>query len=140
MPNGTINTKKEARHLYEKAIAYYKGPFLSGEDTTPWIISARERLKNRLLGAVKRLGLWQEQTKQFEQAMACYEKGLSIDDLEESLYRRIMTCQLHLGRRSDAARTYQRCRERLSAALNVSPSSETETLRRQINRHAQVIQ
>ena len=125
--------KKEARNLYEKALAYYEGPFLSGENTSPWIISARERLKNRFLGTIKRLGQWQEQVNQYEQALTCYEKGLSIDDLEESLYQRIMTCQLHLGRCSDAVRTYQRCRERLSAALEVTPSSETETLRRQVN-------
>ena len=124
--------KEEGVRLYEKALSYYKGPFLSGENATPWIISARERLKNRFLFTVMRLGHWQEQLTHVEQAVACYEKGLSIDNLEESLYQRIMTCQLRLGRHADVARTYERCRKRLSAALKVTPSSKTEALYKQV--------
>jgi DNA-binding SARP family transcriptional activator len=130
--------RKEAVHLYETAVSWYKGPFLSGEAAVSWIISARERCKNWFLTAIMRLGRFQEQEKRFEKARILYEKALSIDDLEEPLYQRLITCQLRLGRRAEASRTYQRCRERLSAVLDVEPSPQTETLRRQINRQTSV--
>ena len=69
-----------------------------------------------------------EQRGETEKAMAWYEAGLGIDDLVESLYQRIMACQFQLGRHADLVRTYQRCRARLAAALNVAPSPETEAI------------
>ena len=47
---------EEAINFYKKAVSYYKGSFLSGENTTPWVISARERLKNQFLFTIRRLG------------------------------------------------------------------------------------
>ncbi len=128
--NGLWNNgdKKQAVYLYEKALSYYKGHFLAGEPAAPWIISARERTKNKYLAGITKLGMLLEQTDEAEKAMACYEAGLAMDALEESLYQRLMTCQLHLGRHADAARTYQRCRDTISLALGVDPSPETEEI------------
>jgi LuxR family maltose regulon positive regulatory protein len=119
---------EEIIRFYEKALDMYQGLFLSGEDATPWIISARERLKNKYLSCITQLGRLTEQAGSIEKAMAYYEKGLGIDDLLESLYQRLMACQLRLGRHADVARTYQRCRNRLAAALDVDPSAETEAI------------
>ena len=118
----------EAITYYEMAYSLCNGMFLFGESTAPWIISARERLKNKYLSLVLTLGKLMEQAGMMEKAMIYYEAGLRIDDLVESLYQRLMACQLELGRHADMARTYQRCRNRLAEALNVDPSSQTSAI------------
>lgn len=123
---------KAAVDHYANAIALYTGPFLFGETPHHWIITAREGLRNRFLGIVMKLGKWHEEQSQFEKAMTYYEQGLHSDDLEESLYRRLMGCQFQLGRHADLVRTYQQCRDRLAAGLNVAPSPETEAIFSQI--------
>jgi DNA-binding SARP family transcriptional activator len=124
--------KKQAFLSYEKAVSYYKGHFLAGEPGTSWVISARERLKNKYLAGITKLGMLLEQAGEAEKAMEYYEAGLDVDPLVESLYQHLIRCQLHLGRHADAARTYQRCRSNFSAALNVEPSAETEEIYKQI--------
>jgi DNA-binding SARP family transcriptional activator len=120
--------RKESVMCYEKASVCYKGLFLPGEIASPWIIATRERLKNNYLSLIKNLGGLLERAGETEKAMAYYKAGLGIDDLVESLYQRLMTCQLRLGRHADVVRTYQRCHNRLSAALNVNPSAETKAI------------
>jgi len=94
----------------------------------PWVIAARERLKNRFLGITLKMGQWLEKGRHFDAAMACYRKGLSADDLEETLYQHLMTIQIKLARHADAVRTYQHFKERLADVLGVAPSPATEDL------------
>ncbi|MBU4318623.1 MAG: hypothetical protein KKF30_15305 [Proteobacteria bacterium] len=120
--------KKQAVNFYENALKFYAGDFLFEEPAQSWNISIREHTKNSCLTAIIRIGVWLEEAKKFKKAMGFYEKGLSIDDLEESLYQRLMSCQYHLGCPSDVVRTYQRCRKRLFETFKVEPSAETEAI------------
>jgi DNA-binding SARP family transcriptional activator len=122
--------KDEAGQLYDRAMSLYQAPFLSSEQPTAWIISARERLKKRFLAVALKMGQWLEGEHRYDAALACYQKGLAADDLEEALYQRLMSVQIDLSRYADAVRTYQRCKERLADVLGVAPSPATETLLR----------
>lgn len=123
---------KKAIFLYEKAINNYKGHFLAKESEEPWMIPLRERLKNRFLEAIIKLGKCREQENAFKKAIECYEKGLAVDNLEEVFYQRIMLCCRDLGRKAGAIRVYNRCIEALHTILKIEPSHETETIYQKI--------
>ncbi len=99
------------------------------------MIPLRERLKNKFLGAIIKLGKCREQEKVFEKAIACYEKGLAVDNLEEIFYEHIMLCCQNLGRKAEAIRVYNRCREALQTILKIEPSHETEVIYQKILKH-----
>jgi DNA-binding SARP family transcriptional activator len=121
-----------ARSLLERALGLYRGPFLGAEGGAPWAISTSERLRSRFLRATSLLGRGWIVAGEVERAAHAYERGLAIDDLAEEFYQGLMTCHQRLGRRAEALRAYERCRERLAATLGVAPSATTERLHRAI--------
>jgi ATP/maltotriose-dependent transcriptional regulator MalT/two-component SAPR family response regulator len=124
---------EEAVKLTEKALRIYTGPFLAG-DNEPWMVSIRERLRNKILRTVKRVGVYYEEAGELGKAVECYQKGLEVDDLMEEFYQRMMACYQKLGRKAEALSVYNRCCKILSAQLSIKPSPETEALVREIKR------
>jgi len=124
--------KQQAIVLYEKAVTLYKGHFFAGESEEPWMIPLRERLKNKFLDAILKLGECWEQEKAFENAIACYEKGLAIDNLEEIFYQRLMTCFDNLGHHAEVIKVYKQCKDVLNEFLGIRPSYETEVIYKKI--------
>jgi ATP/maltotriose-dependent transcriptional regulator MalT len=118
--------------LAEKAFSLYSGPFLYEESESPWALSRRERLQTRMVTPLQELGASCEQAKDWERAVACYQKGLGIDPLVEHFYQRLMLSYQRLGRRAEALSTYRRCRETLTRHFQIPPSSATEALYQQI--------
>jgi DNA-binding SARP family transcriptional activator len=110
-----------------KAVAFFRGAFLEGADE-PWALSYRERLRNKYLGAVLRLGGHLEQAAKLEEAVDVYRAALEIDDLAEELYRRMMHCLNGAGRTAEALAVYRRCETMLRTVLGVDPSSRTRSL------------
>jgi pentatricopeptide repeat protein len=119
-------------HLYEKAIAIYRGPFLDGELLEPWILSPRERLRSKFLRAGNQMGDALESTEQWGKASDCYRQILDVDDRSEETYQKLMRCLMKMGRTSEAMSVYERCRTILSAVFGLSPSSETRAIRRSL--------
>jgi DNA-binding SARP family transcriptional activator len=104
-------------------------PFLLGEDA-PWVMTRRERIRDLLVRAldcrVEAL-LWNgELALALDQARAAVE----LEPFRESGYRRLMQVLVKQGDRAEAVRVYQQCRQRLADELGVSPSEETESLKR----------
>jgi len=113
----------------DRALALYGGPFVDEENTDSWALAYRERLHRRYVRAVLDVGTQLELRGDFERALVCYERGLERDGLVEAFYQRALACYAALGRRAEGLNAYARCRERLSEALGVDPSNQTETLR-----------
>jgi len=124
--------------LSEKAIALYKGDFLTGDTMEPWTISMREKLKNRFIQLVLRLYEHYEGSGQWDKAAVYCRKGLEIDDLAEEFYQRLMTCYMRLGRQTDALSVYNRCCKVLHAAMGIEPSPKTVAIYRAITANAKV--
>lgn len=120
-----------SRALLEKALAYYRAPFLSA-DAEPWVLPMRERLRGKLLRAIERLGQTLEQQSQWESAVRWYERGIEIDPLAESFYRRQMLCYDALRHPAEALAAYRRCEAALASMLDVLPAPETQELCRKI--------
>jgi len=104
-------------------------PFLAGEDAS-WVMTRRERIRELLVRAldcrVEAL-LWNgELALALDQARAAVE----LEPFRESGYRRLMQVLVKQGDRAEAIRVYHQCRQRLADELGVSPSAETESLKR----------
>ncbi len=120
--------KTRTANLAAKAIALYRGPFLPGEGSPPWVVAMRERLRSKFLRVVGFFGRYLEREGRWEEAIACYRKGLEVDDLAEEFYQRLMICHHRAGQVAEAATAYNRCRKVLSSMLGISPSPGTEAI------------
>lgn len=122
--------KAEISHspqLIEQALGLYKGHFLEN-DTEPYIISLRERLRSKFVRYVGEMGRHLERSGEWEKAGDWYSEGLKAESLAEELYRRLMLCYQQLGRRAEAVEVYHRCRKTLSMVLGIRPSAQTEAV------------
>jgi ATP/maltotriose-dependent transcriptional regulator MalT/DNA-binding SARP family transcriptional activator len=112
----------------ERMIQLYAGPFLGNEPDEPWSLPMRERQRQRFVRATVEACRYWQQAGQPERAVALLERALEVDGVAENLYRHLMLGYAQLGRQSDAAEAYNRCRKALAAALKVEPSAETRAL------------
>jgi LuxR family maltose regulon positive regulatory protein len=121
-----IREGTHAAALARGAIALYKGSFLAGETPHPRVVATRERLRSKFLRVVGLMGRGMERDGRWADAVACYRKGLEVDDLAEEFYQRLMICHHRAGQPAEAAAVYRRCEKTLIAALGIAPSPETE--------------
>ena len=125
--------REDAMKLSQRVIKMYSGPFLGGENE-PWMVSIRERLRNKVLRMIKTCGSYYEDSGAVENALECYQKGLEVDELIEEFYQRMIKCNYRLGRRAEALSVYKRCSQVLSSVLGINPSEETEALAKELKR------
>jgi DNA-binding SARP family transcriptional activator len=123
---------ESAFQLIEKAIGIYKGPFLVKEIDQPWTVSMAERLRNKFLRNVEKLGLHYQESNQWEKALDCYLKGLEIDDLAEEFYCGLMTCYHRLGRKTDVLGVYHRYQKTISSLPGFEPSAKIEAMHKNL--------
>jgi DNA-binding SARP family transcriptional activator len=98
------------------------------------MVSIRERLRNKFLRNVRRLGIYWEQSGELARAVDCYQKGLEVDDLAEEFYQCLMKCYQQMGKRAEALAVYKRCYQILSSVLGIEPSPETEAIKQALKR------
>jgi two-component SAPR family response regulator len=106
----------------------YQGHFLQHETEKPWVLKARQELRDRLLRAIRDAARECEYARRWEDATSLYRSGLEIDPLNEGLYRGLMLCHQELGDHSEALQAYRRCREVLTRFLGVPPNAKTQAL------------
>jgi two-component SAPR family response regulator len=121
-----------ANKLTQKAIRVYRGAFLASDDSMPWTVSRRERLRSKFLLAINRIGADLASAGQWEKAAAWYSRSLDVDDLSEQSYQSLMRCLLQLGQKSECVSVYNRCTKNLRAARGVLPSPETQAIYRSL--------
>ena len=118
----------EDGQLAEKALALYRGHFLSEHSDANWAIPMREKLRNKFLRCVEKYGSILEKRGQYEKALYWYQRGLEIDVLAEQFYQRLMFCYDKMDRKSDAVETYRQCYRILTTNLEVEPSKKTKEI------------
>ena len=114
--------------LVNELLCVYAGHFLEHETQEAWAVAYRDRLRAKFARAVMTLAACLEQHRKWDQAAALYSRALELDNLAESLYRRLMLCYRELGETAEALRVYRRCRDLLSVVLSIKPSAETESI------------
>lgn len=128
--NGDFTDKDAGRLelLSSRLQDLYQGHFLTGEDTTSWSVSLRERLRIRCIQHLLDIGRYWESCGLWDKAMPCYQRGLEIDDLVEDFYQRLMVCCLATSSIDEGLAVYRRCRKVLSTVLGLQPTPETEAV------------
>jgi two-component SAPR family response regulator len=116
-----------ANRLASELLQLYRGPYCEG-DEEGWLVAARERWRNRFLGAAATLGHRLEKLNAWGQARALYMRALEAEPLAETSFRGIMRCAHAMGDPNAAFGAYRRCREMLSIVLGQRPSADTEKL------------
>lgn len=131
----------QARHLIEiiprieRIFARYGSGFLVAETDSRWAITARDRLRSKLLRHIEIAADVLTKTHQHDAAIGCYRKALELDPLTECLYYGLMQCYAASGRSAEALSTYQRCTTILDYQFGVIPSPRTEALARQLQQN-----
>jgi DNA-binding SARP family transcriptional activator len=118
----------EAIDAYETAVELYRGDLLEDESYAEWCYEEREVLKEMFLATLRRLaGLHMEQSVP-EKSVEAYRRALTVDPLREENHQGLMRALWAAGRRDEALRQYQICREVLLRELDVGPLVETDEL------------
>ncbi len=126
---------QEIIQLTERVLEGYKGHFLDGDDSQPWIISLRDLLKSKTTNIIAALGCHWEEKREYGKAVECFRRGLEIDDAREVFYQRLMISYHELGHDAEAVAVYHRCRSRLRIVLDITPSAKTEKIYQTICAH-----
>jgi predicted ATPase/DNA-binding SARP family transcriptional activator len=122
----------------EKAAALYRGDFLAdfylpdSNTFEDWAAEWRNLLRGKALSALEKLTEMHIEMGKLDKAESIARQQIEIDDLRESGYRQLMTALAENGRRNEALRQYETCRERLMDELGVEPAAETTTIFEQI--------
>ncbi len=124
---------EQISNLSSQLISLYQGNFLANETEKPWSIQLQQKLKSRFINLMVDLGAYWQKANEWERAIACYRRGLDIDNLAEELYQHIMSAYQKTERRADAIAIFQQCRKNLSDCLGTSPSPKTVSLYKSIN-------
>jgi LuxR family maltose regulon positive regulatory protein len=114
----------------------YQGHFLQHEAEKPWVLKARQELRDRLLGAIRGAARECEHARRWEDAANLYRSGIELDSLDEGLYRGLMHCHQELGDHSEALQAYRRCRELLTRFLGIPPNAKTQALYHSVRERA----
>ena len=120
---------REAMALAQKAMDIYRGHFLAFDEDQPWTTPYRERLRNRYLSLVTRLGEHLKETGNWEKALEVLHRALEIDPFAEEIYQQLMICYRHLKEHAKGVAVYQSCKKTLDS-LGVQPSAKTEAIYR----------
>lgn len=111
-----------------KVLDLYKGPFLPADAVQPWIVSARENIKEKVLRLISVYGQRCSDAGELERAVEIYRRGLEVDDMVEELYQGLMLCHARLGRKPEAIKDYRRCCSVFEAAFGIEPSERTQKI------------
>lgn len=114
--------------LIEKAVKIYGDGFNLKLDEHPLEVLFYERLRNKFILCVIKLGSYWEQCGKIKKAIEYYKKGIEIEGLSEELYQKLMLCLNRHGQSAEALYQYNRMATVFSKVLGIEPSAETKNL------------
>lgn len=126
-------SEAEQEHLFRRAIAIYRAPFLTTVDM-PWVIERRQRLQAMMVDALIGIGRLKMRQAQYAPALGFFTRALKEAPGREDIYRYVMTMYWKMGRTEDAVEHYRMLELHLAQAVGVPPSRETRELFEQIRR------
>jgi len=119
---------EDAASRLRQAMLLYRGDFLADADAGDWHLDIRDRLRRLAVDAGVALGDLAAVRGAWRDAAESYTQAIRVDDLNEAVYRRLLTALARDGERNEALRQYDRLVEKLRSALGVEPDPETRIL------------
>jgi ATP/maltotriose-dependent transcriptional regulator MalT/DNA-binding SARP family transcriptional activator len=123
---------KTAISLYTQAAERYKGDFLSEDLYAPWADIKREELKRTYINLLLRLAQLHEDRGTIEKAIFFYKKATHTDSVLEKAYQRLMRLYSQQGKRNEALKVYEACKEAMRDDLDIEPDEVTVSLYKKI--------
>jgi serine/threonine protein kinase/WD40 repeat protein/DNA-binding SARP family transcriptional activator len=142
----TVDTAEMVRLLahhpdhWLPAVDLYRGDFLNDfylSDAATfelWSANYRADYRRRVLDALVSLTDMQIDRRAYKEAERLAHRQLQIDSLRERAYQQLMTALSYDGRRAEALRQYEMCRQALDDELGVPVSEATVKLAEMIRR------
>jgi DNA-binding SARP family transcriptional activator len=93
-----------------------------------WILPVREELQQMFLGALDRLGLLQEETREYPHALNTARRLVQADPLQPAAIQRFMRLYTLVGDRSAALKVYRTYTRQLWEELAAKPDAQTQEL------------
>lgn len=121
-----------AIQAFEAAVDLYRGDLLEDEPYADWCWEPRADLREICLTVLGRLASAHLDRGATEDSIERYRHALKIDPMRELNHRGLMRALWTAGRRDEALREYETCRDILRRELDVGPLPETEELHRLI--------
>jgi DNA-binding SARP family transcriptional activator len=119
-------------HLSE-TLALYRGDLLEGMDYD-WSQGEQARYRTLFLHAGRRLMDMYLEGKHYEEALACGQRLLVCDPVQEPVHRRLMETYYWMGDRPAAIRQYRLCQDILNTLLQLEPMHETVSVHEMIRK------
>jgi LuxR family maltose regulon positive regulatory protein len=121
-------SKQSSTELAQTLLTLYRGAFLKEDESEPWTVTTRERLRGKFIHALVAVTGALEKEGQYHLAIDCYLRGIDADPVIEQFYQGLMRCYARLDRNSEAIAAYRRLKQILSISLSLKPSQSTERL------------
>jgi len=116
-----------AMRWYRNATDIYRGEYLQNL-YYEWVFPERRRLTQAYLGALQELIAHFASGPDPESALRYFEKAVSIDNLNETLYCHAMQAYAVMSDRVGLIRLFQELKQTLSIELDIEPSPSTTSL------------
>jgi len=121
----------------ERSAALYSGELLAGfgldeRGFEDWLRAERERLRALALKVHDKLLASYDASHALDDAVRTAIRLLALDPINEPAHRALMSLYARQGRRGEALRQYQTCREALARELGILPDDATEALHRDL--------
>lgn len=117
-----------ATEAYESAVDLYRGDLLEEDPYADWCREPRAHLQEVCLTVLGKLAVGYLEQGATEESIGHHCHALKIDPLREGTHRGLMRALWTAGRRDEALRQYQTCRDILRRELSVDPMRDTEEL------------
>lgn len=123
-----------------KALALYKGDFLSKLSTEPWVVPISAYYHNLYVQTIQEcLPLLQEQER-FHDIISLCRKAVEVEPFNESLYQYLMRALVETGEQREAVTVYETMSDLLFSNFGIMPSAESRAIHRDavriVNDHA----
>jgi DNA-binding SARP family transcriptional activator/predicted ATPase len=118
----------------EEAVGLYRDEFLAGfslrdnEVFDDWQRQVADELRRQAASALDLIVAARTRRGELDEAAASAARRLELEPLHEPTHRQLVLLHAWRGRRADAIRQYERCRELLARDLGLDPLAETTAL------------
>ncbi len=122
--------------LYLKAIALYRGDFMSNSTCENWVIPFTSFYRTLYFHCVREAGSLLLKLERFREVLPLCEKAILIDPFEEVVHKLMIFALVRQGRHQEALRHYRYVNDLFYRELGVRPS---ESMRRLYDKITQAI-
>jgi len=113
---------------YLNAEAVYRGDFMEEDRYVNWCSEERERIRETYLDVLTKIMEHFEHKGDYERCIEYARKYLQREKYAENIYQNLMRYYSLIGNKAMAARTFERCKEKIMKDLDSPLSKETEEL------------